>query len=110
MVGAKGFEPSTSWSRTRRASQAALRPDGGDLAIRVDTEYACQRDSQIITRRKDWATAAFIIELELFNRGALKLFARSPNSWPLKKINCESWIAIDGLRLAVCAKICVPTR
>jgi hypothetical protein len=34
MVGAKGFEPSTSWSRTRRASQAALRPDrvlqGGD--------------------------------------------------------------------------------
>jgi hypothetical protein len=27
VVGAKGFEPSTSWSRTRRASQAALRPD-----------------------------------------------------------------------------------
>ena len=27
MVGANGFEPSTSWSRTRRASQAALRPD-----------------------------------------------------------------------------------
>ena len=36
LVGAKGFEPSTSWSRTRRASQAALRPDGGDLAMRVD--------------------------------------------------------------------------
>jgi hypothetical protein len=30
MVGAKGFEPSTSWSRTRRASQAALRPDRRD--------------------------------------------------------------------------------
>jgi hypothetical protein len=28
VVGANGFEPSTSWSRTRRASQAALRPDG----------------------------------------------------------------------------------
>src|SRR5690242_13091003 len=27
VVGAKGFEPSTSWSRTNRASQAALRPD-----------------------------------------------------------------------------------
>src|ERR1700726_881930 len=27
MVGASGFEPPTSWSRTRRASQAALRPD-----------------------------------------------------------------------------------
>src|SRR5713226_201268 len=26
VVGANGFEPSTSWSRTRRASQAALRP------------------------------------------------------------------------------------
>jgi hypothetical protein len=27
MVGASGFEPPASWSRTRRASQAALRPD-----------------------------------------------------------------------------------
>jgi hypothetical protein len=27
MVGARGFEPPASWSRTRRASQAALRPD-----------------------------------------------------------------------------------
>ena len=26
-VGAPGFEPGTSWSRTRRASRAALRPD-----------------------------------------------------------------------------------
>jgi hypothetical protein len=26
LVGASGFEPPTSWSRTRRASQAALRP------------------------------------------------------------------------------------
>ena len=31
VVGANGFEPSTSWSRTRRASQAALRPDCLDL-------------------------------------------------------------------------------
>ena len=31
MVGAKGFEPSTSWSRTRRASQAALRPECASL-------------------------------------------------------------------------------
>jgi hypothetical protein len=28
LVGAIGFEPTASWSRTRRASQAALRPDG----------------------------------------------------------------------------------
>src|SRR5271154_6091794 len=27
VVGAIGFEPTASWSRTRRASQAALRPD-----------------------------------------------------------------------------------
>ena len=26
-VGARGFEPPTSWSRTRRANRAALRPD-----------------------------------------------------------------------------------
>src|SRR5260370_41703950 len=33
VVGAKGFEPSTSWSRTRRASQAALRPDTHDRLV-----------------------------------------------------------------------------
>jgi hypothetical protein len=27
VVGANGFEPSTSWSRTRRSSQAEPRPD-----------------------------------------------------------------------------------
>jgi hypothetical protein len=36
MVGANGFEPSTSWSRTRRASQAALRPDWGALSIELE--------------------------------------------------------------------------
>jgi hypothetical protein len=37
MVGAKGFEPSTSWSRTRRASQAALRPDSEALRGKENT-------------------------------------------------------------------------
>ena len=27
LVGARGFEPPTSWSRTKRAYQTALRPD-----------------------------------------------------------------------------------
>jgi hypothetical protein len=35
MVGAKGFEPSTSWSRTRRASQAALRPEYYSCSLTV---------------------------------------------------------------------------
>ena len=39
MVGAKGFEPSTSWSRTRRASQAALRPDSEALRGKDNTHY-----------------------------------------------------------------------
>ena len=43
VVGAKGFEPSTSWSRTRRASQAALRPDdlqrGKQLCCKGFLEY-----------------------------------------------------------------------
>ena len=33
MVGASGFEPPASWSRTRRASQAALRPDNKSGAV-----------------------------------------------------------------------------
>src|SRR5215472_6445119 len=32
MVGASGFEPPTSWSRTRRSSQAEPRPDDPSLA------------------------------------------------------------------------------
>jgi hypothetical protein len=41
LVGANGFEPSTSWSRTRRASQAALRPDKEAQAelVRPKREY-----------------------------------------------------------------------
>jgi hypothetical protein len=42
MVGAKGFEPSTSWSRTRRASQAALRPDRHAPPPKHSTERANQ--------------------------------------------------------------------
>ena len=30
-VGARGFEPPTSWSRTRRANRAALRPEARKL-------------------------------------------------------------------------------
>jgi hypothetical protein len=35
MVGAIGFEPTASWSRTRRASQAALRPDKSHKLFQV---------------------------------------------------------------------------
>ncbi len=37
MVGARGFEPPASWSRTRRASQAALRPDATHSGVRGET-------------------------------------------------------------------------
>jgi hypothetical protein len=39
LVGARGFEPPTSWSRTRRSSQAEPRPD------RVQTDTALKRVS-----------------------------------------------------------------
>src|SRR5262245_33557160 len=32
MVGASGFEPPTSWSRTRRSSQAEPRPDDSSVS------------------------------------------------------------------------------
>src|ERR1700739_1909919 len=48
MVGAKGFEPSTSWSRTRRASQAALRPDNEALRGKAYT----RRDPRITQDRR----------------------------------------------------------
>src|SRR5580698_5758803 len=46
VVGASGFEPPTSWSRTRRASQAALRPE-----ILKTTANSLSR---IISDRNQW--------------------------------------------------------
>ena len=43
MVGANGFEPSTSWSRTRRASQAALRPDSVSCLLSCACNHFCNR-------------------------------------------------------------------
>jgi hypothetical protein len=48
LVGAKGFEPSTSWSRTRRASQAALRPDTLRLLPEDEAKFNTIGDSQRI--------------------------------------------------------------
>ena len=50
MVGANGFEPSTSWSRTRRASQAALRPDmqrtgAQDALVATEKKNSTQEDA-----------------------------------------------------------------
>ena len=42
MVGASGFEPPASWSRTRRASQAALRPEISYLAFDQFTLHHCE--------------------------------------------------------------------
>src|SRR5580700_388753 len=47
VVGANGFEPSTSWSRTRRASQAALRPDRLPLGRRKCVSSAIKRIAQL---------------------------------------------------------------
>src|SRR6266567_961783 len=46
VVGANGFEPSTSWSRTRRASQAALRPDCLDLTTVSESSDEGHRPSR----------------------------------------------------------------
>ena len=35
-VGLKGFEPSTSWSRTKRSSQAELQPEKGVRSEKTD--------------------------------------------------------------------------
>src|SRR5213078_1439682 len=39
-IGARGFEPPTSWSRTRRANRAALRPE-----LRAPVLKCAQEDS-----------------------------------------------------------------
>ncbi len=50
VVGANGFEPSTSWSRTRRASQAALRPDRSALRAELSAPSATIRLTYLDSR------------------------------------------------------------
>ncbi len=57
MVGAKGFEPSTSWSRTRRASQAALRPEIAVNTGKVSLSY-CAYIRNLYNHASEASTAA----------------------------------------------------
>src|SRR5439155_1341411 len=41
-VGARGFEPPTSWSRTRRANRAALRPEAPKARSRRNLREAAR--------------------------------------------------------------------
>ena len=45
LVGARGFEPPASWSRTRRSSQAEPRPDGGKLLTHHSVRHAVPQPS-----------------------------------------------------------------
>jgi hypothetical protein len=62
MVGAKGFEPSTSWSRTRRASQAALRPDKLSPTSRLEqfdnSNIASEPETSMVTQHNKPSTEA----------------------------------------------------
>jgi hypothetical protein len=50
VVGASGFEPPTSWSRTRRASQAALRPDRAYIVQQSALDRSGNEASAVIFR------------------------------------------------------------
>ena len=51
MVGANGFEPSTSWSRTRRASQAALRPEQDAQTMKSEQRYSLTQANRFLELR-----------------------------------------------------------
>ena len=70
MVGAKGFEPSTSWSRTRRASQAALRPDS-----HAPSDLRPERKQQLITALRGIHNAKITILRAYPNKQTRKGFA-----------------------------------
>ena len=58
MVGASGFEPPTSWSRTRRSSQAEPRPDSCEprLTLRKVARFLLtERVERLETVRDTWA-------------------------------------------------------
>ena len=86
MVGAKGFEPSTSWSRTRRASQAALRPDRHappQFRPRAKSTFHYSLDVATATTAKI-ATLAVRLENSAFPRPALH-----PSCNPLIDLNVQ---------------------
>src|SRR5271168_4013410 len=95
VVGAKGFEPSTSWSRTRRASQAALRPDRGDRAMSCGlvadyritqgmvTKHGGLRGERISARKERREEGEWISAGGIFVPGilAMRILARKVLAW-----------------------------
>ena len=51
MVGARGFEPPTSYSRSRRANQTALRPDSAKNYIISRLHKANRFDKDMPTKQ-----------------------------------------------------------
>ena len=98
MVGASGFEPPTSWSRTRRASQAALRPE------------ICWRDAWVVyaasaltaTGAKRAGGKAKALRLGFlaqkaaaFNFSAARLRNLTLSAFPLR-LKCRSEVSFSG--------------
>src|SRR6267378_682027 len=89
MVGANGFEPSTSWSRTRRASQAALRPDCYTRMLHCKPSRA-SRLSQLLTTKlqRSFPKQSFPAFRAQDPLSILRSFSNGlalPKNWPAQK-------------------------
>jgi hypothetical protein len=72
MVGASGFEPPASWSRTRRASQAALRPDNTHSgALKKQPEWNIQNSIALRLSLECGGLRAFHAGAPRLNAGAV---------------------------------------
>jgi hypothetical protein len=91
LVGASGFEPPTSWSRTRRSSQAEPRPEvctctsvaslarqlrfGGDELEVHDQVLACVVDTDLLYGRSDVTVLGQQFEIDVHGKIPEDVFA-----------------------------------
>ncbi len=68
VVGANGFEPSTSWSRTRRSSQAEPRPDCYGTNLVISRRSLVPIDLADKPARPDWHVQSIAAILSGANR------------------------------------------
>ena len=94
MVGARGLEPPTSWSRTMRANQTALRPDEDMRSLpfhHTSTDTRCQRACKFL-RRAGSAACEFYPPLIYAAKGARQSMTSVEN--------CDGIVAQPDIRAA----------
>ena len=95
-VGVTGFEPATSWSQTRRSSQAEPHPE---RYLTVLCKCSCLTQDKIYHRESEKSTLFFRIFISIPFFYKMPRFPLHPLAIPVKSYMTAGWHPSAGLKL-----------